>query len=91
LESLGDIENSYTNIINQYLTYSENLSNLINSDYDKFLESIAENDTSLVKNNETDITLSAKLFDMDNNVLQILSNQDSIMKKYLDYNVSNID
>jgi hypothetical protein len=28
---------------------------------------------------------------MDNNVLQILSNQDSIMKKYLDYNVSNID
>lgn len=91
LESLGDIENSYTNIINQYLTYSENLSNLINSDYDKFLESIADNDTSLVKNDETDIILSAKLFDMDNNVLQILSNQDSIMKKYLDYNVSNID
>jgi hypothetical protein len=64
---------------------------MIQDDYDKFLTAVSNNDKSLVSDNSFDVTLSAKLFDMDNNTLQALSQNDNIVKKYLDYNMSNVN
>jgi hypothetical protein len=64
---------------------------MIQDDYDKFLTAVSDNDKSLVSDKSFDMTLSAKLFDMDNDTLQALSQNDNIIKKYLDYNISNVN
>jgi hypothetical protein len=64
---------------------------MIQDDYDKFLTAVSDNDKSLVSDKSFDMTLSAKLFDMDNDTLQALSQNDNIIKKYLDYNMSNVN
>ena len=69
---------------------TDGLSELIKDDYDSFLVAISDNDASLVSDKSFDLTLSANLFDMDKNAVSLLSNQEGRIKKYMDYNVKNL-
>ena len=89
-DSIVNVEKQYNSIINNYVEKNDEILDLIENNYDKFLVSVSNNDTSLVNNNSTDITLSAKLFDMDKNTILALNNWDNIVNKYMDYNLKNL-
>ena len=90
IDSINDIQKKYNGIINEYKNNNEELIDLIDNDYDSFLAAVSNNDTTLVKENIMDITLSTNLFDMDKNAINVLSNQESFVKKYMDYNMKNV-
>ena len=56
------------------------------------MAAVSDNDKSLVSSNKSfDVTLSAKLFNMDPNSMAEISNHDNVMKSYIDYNMRNVD
>ena len=89
--SLVKVEKEYSSVIGDYTKWNSEILWMIENDYNQFLTAISNNDKSLVSDKTFDITLSAKLFDMDENTLQAISQQDNIMKKYIDYNMSNVN
>ena len=91
IDSLVQVEKEYNTVIWNYKANNSEVLEMIQDDYDKFLTAVSNDDKSLVSDNSFDVTLSAKLFDMDNNTLQALSQNDNIVKKYLDYNMSNVN
>jgi hypothetical protein len=60
-------------------------------DYDKFLLAVANDTTRLVNNDDINITLSSKLFEMDNSVKKSLSDKENPYKMYFDYYNKNLD
>lgn len=90
-ESISNIENQYTNIINEHITNNENIENLIENNYDEFIASVSNNDTALVSNDSLNIVLATNLFDMDKNSIKALEKQDNLIKKYMDYNINNVE
>ena len=90
-DSIDGIQSTYNSIVNDYKNHNEEFVNLIEEDYDQFLVALSDNKISLVNSNKPfDITLSANLFDMDKDAVKALSSQESLVKKYLDYNVNNL-
>lgn len=90
IDSINDVENKYSAVIDNYKASNGEIIDLIENDYDSFLVAVWNNDSSLVKDNSFNITLSTQLFDMDKNTVKALSNQEDIMKKYMDYNMNNL-
>jgi hypothetical protein len=90
VDAINDLETKYNAVVSDYKTNTDDLSELIKDDYDSFLVAISDNDTSLVSDKSFDLTLSANLFDMDENAVSLLSNQEGRIKKYMDYNVKNL-
>ena len=80
----------YSDILNEYKNNNEELADLIMNDYDKFLDSVSDNSISLVNSDSLNITLSAQLFNMNEDSIQILSKQDNLVKKYMDYNMYSV-
>ena len=91
VDSLVRVEKEYNTVIWDYKAENSELLWLIENDYDNFLVAVSNNDKSLVSDKSFDVTLSAKLFDIDENTLSVMSQQDSIMKKYIDYNMTNVN
>ena len=91
VDSLVKVEKEYNAVIWDYKAENSELLWLIGSDYDNFLVAVSNNNKSLVSDKSFDVTLSAKLFDIDENTLLAMSQQDNIMKKYIDYNMTNVN
>lgn len=91
VDSLVKVEKEYNTVIWDYKAENSELLWLIWSDYDNFLVAVSNNNESLVSDKSFDVTLSAKLFDIDENTLLAMSHQDNIMKKYIDYNMTNVN
>lgn len=90
-DSINKIQVEYNTIISDYLSHNDEIVDLIEDDYDDFLVALSDKKTSLVNSNKhLDITLSANLFSMDKNTIKALSSQESLVKKYMDYNMRNV-
>ena len=90
VDSINNVENKYNAVIANYKANNDDIIDLIQNDYDKFLVAVWNNDTTLVKDNSFDITLSTKLFDMDKDTIKALSNKENVVQKYMDYNMNNL-
>ena len=90
IDSVNNVEKEYTTVVWNYKSNNEEIADLIQNDYDTFLAAVSNNDSTLVSNKSFNITLSTKLFDMDRNAINVLSDQEDVMKKYMDYNMNNL-
>lgn len=89
--SINSIIKNYESIINEYKSNTEQLSNEIINNYDKFLAEASNNTVSLVSDDSFNINLSTQLFDIKEDTLNRLLTQESITKKYMDYNMKNVN
>jgi len=90
-DSINTLQKEYSSILNKYREETDNIWEMINNDYNKFLYAVANNDKKLVSNDDIQITLSENLFKIDNSVKNRLSNSENVYKMYLDYYNKNID
>lgn len=89
--NINNVINQYNAIIGNFEIDRNTLAETIWWDYDKFLYAVAKNDKRLVWNDDINISLSSKLFDIDQNSLDVLKKQENVNKTYLDYERKNID
>ncbi|MCK9466717.1 MAG: FG-GAP-like repeat-containing protein [Candidatus Absconditabacterales bacterium] len=73
-EQIQNLEKQYYSIVSEFQKHNDELSKLIENDYDKFLYAVANNDVSLVNNQDLNITLSSNLFETDKNYLKKVEN-----------------
>lgn len=78
-EKVQNLEKQYYSIVSEFQKNNIDLSNLIKNDYDKFLYSVANNEISLVNNQDIDVTLSSNLFEANTNYLRKV---DSLINLY---------
>ncbi len=90
-DDLEKVKWEYSNIVNSIKNQNSKVLEEINTDYDNFLESVEANKVSLVWENDKKISISTKLFDIDQSSLDIIKSQENINKKYMDYHSDNID
>ncbi len=72
IDAVKNVEKWYTTVLENYKNSNSEIADMIVNDYDKFLATVSDNEISLVNDNSWDITLSAKLFDMDSDSAKIL-------------------
>ncbi len=89
--NINNVIKDYTKIVDEYREQNKLITKTIWDDYDKFLYAVAQNDITLVWNDELNLSLSSSLFDIDKDSLNIIKQQEDINKVYLDYNRKNID
>ncbi len=90
-ESIQNVSKQYNEIINSFEKSNDALASMIWKDYDKFLYAVAQNDISLVWNEDISISLSSKLFDIENDTLKTIKQQENINKTYLNYYNDNLN
>jgi uncharacterized membrane-anchored protein YhcB (DUF1043 family) len=91
INNIENIKTQYAKVVNEIQYNNKSLSDTISSDYDKFLYAVANNSKSLVSDTNSEISLSSKLFDMEDNTIDMIKQQENINKLYLDYNNDNIE
>jgi hypothetical protein len=90
-DNIEILKSKYASVIGNIKNDNKKLSETIVNDYDKFLYAISNNSKSLVSDNNLNISLSSKLFDINENTIDIIKQQENINKLYLDYNNENIE
>jgi chaperonin cofactor prefoldin len=60
-KKVQNLEKQYYSIVSKFQKNNDDLSNLIRNDYDKFLYAVANNDVSLVNDQDINISLSSNL------------------------------
>ncbi len=89
--SIKNLEKQYYAIVDEIQKNNKNFSDLVKNDYEKFLYSISNNNISLVNNTDISTSLSTNLFEINEDYLYKLKNQENINKLYLDYHNQNIE
>ncbi len=90
-DSIENIKKQYNSVVNDVETNNSSLTDMISTDYEKFLYAVSQNDVTLVNDNEIELSLSSKLFDIDEDSLDIIKQQENVNKTYLDYYDKNIN
>ena len=90
-DNIKSIQKQYTLVLNDFKDETDKIWDMIANDYDKFLYAISNNNTKLVSDTAKEITISDKLFTIDKNVKNILSDSENVYKMYLDYYNENLD